>query len=34
VPTAAWSDPERDGKWNERVEYDPMGRETGRTALK
>jgi len=34
VLTASWSDPERDGKWNERVEYDPMGRETGRTTLK
>jgi len=34
VRVARWSDPERDGKWNERIEFDPMGRETARLPMK
>jgi len=34
VRVARWSDPERDGKWNERMEFDPMGRETARFPMK
>jgi hypothetical protein len=34
VRVARWSDPERDGKWNERIEFDPMGRETARFPMK
>lgn len=34
VAVASWSDPERDGKWNERIEFDPMGRETARLPMK
>jgi hypothetical protein len=34
VAVASWFDPERDGKWNERIEYDPMGRETARVPMK
>jgi hypothetical protein len=29
-----WSDKDRDGRWDERIEYDPTGREIQRTALK
>jgi hypothetical protein len=34
VAVVEWSDPERDGKWNERIEFDPMGRQTARLPLK
>lgn len=34
VRAARWSDPERDGKWNERIEFDSMGRETARLPMK
>lgn len=28
IRTARWSDPDRDGRWNERVEFDAMGLES------
>ncbi|HEY8961628.1 MAG TPA: hypothetical protein VIM57_05420, partial [Luteolibacter sp.] len=34
VRIVRWSDPERDGKWNERIEFDAMGRETARLPMK
>jgi len=34
VAVVEWSDPERDGKWNERIEFDPMGRQTARLPMK
>ena len=33
VLSAVWSDPERDGRWNERADYDPMGRESARVPM-
>jgi len=33
VLAVTWSDKDRDGKWDERIDYDPMGRETRREAL-
>ncbi|MES2924273.1 MAG: hypothetical protein V4819_22165 [Verrucomicrobiota bacterium] len=34
VLALTWSDKERDGRWDERIAYDPAGREIERTTLK
>jgi|LakMenE01Jun11ns_1017448.scaffolds.fasta_scaffold9667208_2 hypothetical protein len=34
VLQATWSDPDLDGAWNERIEYDALGLETGRIPLR
>lgn len=34
VLAISWSDKDRDGRWDERIEYDPMGREIQRMVLK
>jgi hypothetical protein len=34
VLSAVWSDPDRDGRWNERADYDPMGRESARVPMR
>jgi len=31
---SCWEDPDRDGAWDTRTDYDAMGRESGRTPLK
>jgi hypothetical protein len=31
--TRIWRDNDRDGHWDERIDYDALGRETARVAL-